>query len=56
MQVFLGKYTLYNKKKTTPVGIVNLSLKQVGYSSEIASEGQTPAQAPHSMHLSGSIT
>lgn len=23
---------------------------------EIASEGQTPAHAPHSMHLSGSIT
>ena len=56
MQVFLGKYTLYNKKRRLRLGIVNLSLKQVGYSREIASEGQTPAQAPHSMHLSGSIT
>lgn len=48
---------LYNSEKSVPklVGYASLFWLPSDYKL-IASEGQTPAHAPHSMHLSASIT
>jgi hypothetical protein len=55
----MGKKLSTNEKKISPTqmkqGIYNFVFS-VLYSGEIASTGQTSAQAPQSMHVSGSIT
>jgi hypothetical protein len=52
--IFFALRIFAHKKSRLLGGISHLMV--IAYSSTIASLGQTPAQAPHSKHSSGSIT
>lgn len=54
---FSSQFLVWINKKSTPSrGVLFFESLRIAYPSMIASLGQTPAQVPQSMHLSGSMT